>query len=1025
MIRSFGSRATMWRSFWAAILILSACGAPQVKPVAKQVDDHVDTWLPRPEPATLGRVILPQVQSVTLNPPGASATTLNLHVVEQHDSPVVFLRWLIPGGRSLRGVAGQTPWPQGTLLITADLMAQGTKTHPGAAFADEIGRLGAELRVTVLADAVVVDAQVLSHQLPGLLPLIKELLTQAQLDKGALDTLKARYLAALRNEDSDAAAVAARLSRSLVFGPTHPYGQRGPTAASLGQIQRKQVLEAYQTSFHLGNTDLIVVGDVQLSAFSADIQALFASQLLTAAVAPRPEPPRETAAQACHVVDLTGAPQSAIIVAEQGFARSDARWPLLQVANQVLGGSASSRLFADLREKKGLTYGVYSAFEGLRAGGQWLVSTEVASAHVGDALAAIAEQLQTLRSTEPTPAELAAAKRYLSGQFAMSLATPDNVADLTVAGFLYGLPADSYEQMLARIDGATAADVQQAAQAGIGHAELTTVIVGDLAAARPALDARCPRLVLRDVSGAVTRVLIGSDSEMGDAGRLDAFSLWAHNASAIGALRHYVQDQSHAAVYRAQALALAAQGPLAGHVLELGRGAADWRVVAKDLWPLLTRVLKQAPLAAQAANWATDPQPSVRSVLLPMATDMAAGPTRSDLNDDDAISVQKAVADWAFVDVDTKADSAQVRALALHRLGDGDLLKLGPLVAPAAEHLLAADVRRHEAAQALIQVAMPEATHALLQGYRRLFASGVLPDAEDLRALATVHSPLAVLLLLDVHEVLEKSDDPKDVAATAGLMATIAGELDRLGRQSKLEPGQSDLATLYDSLEAHLQRLLGLRNADDRFLAARLLIKFGQTRGLRKVLTAMASDEHYRLGQFHKEDVKLELAQLAQEYVVPIGVDQARPHLLAALAGNLPMGKVIAIKALEAFGDDASVAALKTYGDETDVSPLLDLPGPFTLHEMAACAVDVLKLYREIDTAQQAGQLSADLGRQYKQFAFQSVDLADRRLRSELQQKAKEFQGNAPVEAPAAPAAAGHGRQDDKSAPGKANPTVP
>jgi zinc protease len=980
-----GLRAlSRWPVAFAACL--TACGGPQVQRDTTPPAPQPEAWIARPQVGPLAQAQLPEPKRLTVTAPGSTAGGVRLFVVERHDAPAVFLRWVLPGGRGWEFTGGKNRLPEGTLQLTAELLTMGTRTHPDNAFAIELARHGGQLEAAALADAVIVQGQVLSHEITPFLQLVREALTEPTLDKGALDGMRQRHAAALENEDADADAVASRLARRLVYGPEHVYGSPGLTLASLPKIQRKHILEAFKQAFSLGGTDLVIVGDVDAAQLAIQLQALFGPALAVTSTPPQAGPPNAAAAEACHVVDVPGAVQTAIIQANPGPARRASEWPVLQLANQVLGGSASSRLFSELREKRGLTYGVYSSFEGLRAAGQWLVSTDVATAKTGVALQALGEELTRARREPPTAEELGAARRYLTGQFALSLAAPDNVADLVTAVQLYDLPADVYARFLDGVQQATGPQVLEATEAWIGKAPTTTVLAGQLAALRPGADATCARLVQRDGQGRIVRVLVGTDAEMGDPGRKEAFAAWRLGPEGQMALARYVKDDKHAPAFRAQALAAATTGDGTAKVLELGRKATDWPAVAQALWPLLTDALRRPALDQPKPD---DPQPKARAVLLAMTSTPSSQDKGPDLDPTAAASVRKAVADWALAGLaDLPAD--RVRALAEHRLAEGDLLRLGEFDAPAVGAWIAADVRRHEAARALVQAGTTPALGALLNGYRRLYARGVQPDTEDLQILGAGERAETLLLLLDVHVVLERSDEPPAVRATAATMQTIRAAFARLAEHGTLQPGHTDLVTLFDKFEPHLEMLLAQRNADDRWWAATQLVRVRGVEGLRKVLAGMAVDDHYRDPKHHAEDTRHALATFAEDVVAPLGGPEVQPLLFAALAGNQAMAKVIAVKTLEALGDDASVAALKTYGDDTDVGVLLDLPGTLLLRDMAMAAVDVRRYFREIDDAVTAGQMNPSEAVVYKAVAFETVDLTDKRLRVEVQRLARE-----------------------------------
>ena len=931
----------------------------------------------RPEVADAVRSTFGQPAQLRLHgKPGSLG--VSLQVVERHEAPAVFLRWVLPGGRSLEfaGAKGMR-WPEGTLQLAAELLTKGTRSHPDATFAAALAGCGGRIEVVALPDALLIEGHVLSHQLLPYLRLLREALTEASLDPRAVDNLKARHVADLRNDEGQAQAVAAKTANRLVYGPGHAYGSPGLTLESIGQIKRPQLVDAARVALTLGGSTLVVVGDVAAAQLGATIEAVFGTALDASLPASSVATPLAAEGAACHVIDLKETVQTAIVSANPAPARHSLDWPGLEVTNQILGGSASSRLFSELREKRGLTYGIFSTFIGRRRSGQWLLETSVRTEAATQALQAIDDQLDLLRRKAPSGAELETARRYLAGQFALSMAQGSHVADLVASLTLYDLPSDTYEHHLDDIQGISAERVQQLAQDWIGSGARTTVLAGQLSVMRPALDAMCPRLVERDPRGKTLRTLLGTDAEMNDATRALAFSLWPASPEGLIALERFVAEADRSAHFRAQALATLAQSDAGNQTLVVGRKAADWPAVADALAPLLVKALRNADIKLAA---------KARAVLLSMANDVGSDAKLIDLAEVGATILKGAVADWAFDGLNAASAPEKVREQVEARLAQGDAARLGPGAADGLEQWIAADERRHEAARALVQFGTPEAATALIRGYRRLYGRGVLPDADDLEILTgDPRTSLPTLVLqLDMHAMLERSDEPATAQATALVMAKIRDTFEKLEQSRVLDETRPDLEVLFDKLEGHVENLLLLRNADDRWFAARLLVRYRGVDGVRRVLAGLAVDDHYRSAAHHSIDPKRAIGELALEDIAPLGAAAVQPLMLAALAAENPLGKIIAVTVLKALGDASSLAALRTHSDDLDVASYLDLAGSVTVRDLAVAAVDVRKYMAEVDAAVAAATLSKASGMAYKELAFFTYDLTDRRLRAEV-----------------------------------------
>lgn len=1031
-----------YRRRWLALAVaaVTACSAPQVVPPPPP-EPPGDPWGPRPEVPDSLRAAFPVPTRAVIGQTTANSG-VELLVVERRAAPAVFLRWVLPGGRSFEFAVPPRPgkpqatftprWPEGTTQLAADLLTMGSKRHPDTQLTAAMSRHGGSLSATALSDAVVLEGTVLSHQLAPYLRLVREALIEPTLDAKALENLRTRYRAELENQDTEADSVAARIARKLVYGEGHVYGSPGMTRESIGLVRRNHVVDAHNTAFRLGGSTLIVVGDVDAAALAKDIEQVFGADLgATDAPPVVPPPPAKATVDpkaahepVCHVVDMADTVQTALVLANPGPPRRVPEWPRLQLVNQILGGSASSRLFTELRERRGLTYGIYSGFEGKRAGGQWSVSTTVRTEVTGEALRLVLAEVARMGQASPEKAELQAARRYLGGQFALSLASSDSLGDWLAAMRLYDLAPDAFSQYLEALQAVT----PEGAVAGVAEAGIApggvVVAAGRLGAIRPGIDASCPRLEERDVRGRLLRVLVGTDAEMGEAGRKDAFSRWPQSPDGRVALGRFVRDPSHQAVFRARALAALALSAASTETQALGRHAPDWRdAVAPALRPLLL-----AQMHTMADKTAGDEGLALpgraRAILLGMANDRDSKGQWLDGDDATADTVREAVARWAFAGLETTTPGETVRTQAGLRLAEGDVPRLGAFAHPGLEHWLAANFRRHEAALALVEAMRPAAADAkpvplpepstaatlpvraravadvalplgpdaaltaLVQGYRRLFGQRVAPDDRDLELLAKADRPETLLLLLDVHALHEASDDAGSQQATAATMRTIRAWLQRL------EDAKA-LGGLVDRLEAHLENLLALRNADDRWLAARLLVQHRKASGLRRVMAGLADDDHYSAARFRTVDPKQALGRFARDVVAPLGLADVQPSMLAALAGNRPVGKVIAVTVLKALGDDGSIAALRTHNDDTDVAHVLELPGPLTVRDIAQAAVDVWAYLREVREAVQAGTLATEVAAVHEEVAFFLYDLTDKRLRAEVQRLVVERQGGA------------------------------
>lgn len=958
------------RQQWLVLAsLVVGCSAPQGQNVATADSDGLPLdWPSRPEVSGPIATQWPTEDRLLIGSPELGKG-VQVHVVSRRDNPAVFLRWVLPGGRALEmtGKDGKiTPrWPEGTVQLAAELAPMGTRALPGAAFATQLANIGAQLDIIALPDAVIIDVHVLSNRLPQALDLLKEALLAPELDGTLLEALKQRHQADLANEAQEPAAVADRLARRLIFGPQHPYGSLGMALDSVGKVTRKNVQEAAAAAFRLGGSHLVAVGDVDAAGLSALVERTFGAAVDQAASAVAlPLPASEATARGCHLIALPDASQTAVVLATEAPRRADAQWPELQVANQLLGGSASSRLFDALREKRGIGYGASSRLEGRLAGGAWLIAANVRTDATVQALGVISDEVAKLKQEAPGDAELTAAKRYLAGQFALHLADGDDLADLLAAAPLYHLAPDAQADFLAKVQGVPAERLPGLAARWPELDGSVVVLAGNISALRPAIDARCGRVVEHDAQGKLLRVFVGSDREMSDVARSNAFALWSKSPEGLAAMTRYVTRTHHLARYRAQALTTLGASANSSQALKIGRQASDWPEVAAEMVNLML---------AKLGTGTPEQNAELRTTILALADGVTGTDQPADLTPEAAAAAKKQLAAWALggMDADLPADTLKTRA---QRLAAGDLARLGTDLPPdVLGRWIAGDVRRHEAAAALVKQGTPEALEALVSGYRQFLRSGAPPDAEDLGVLGQLGSVDGLLLLLNLHAGLERVDA---IAAQLATMQTIRKEIAALPPQK--------LDAMFERLDPHLEALLRMRNADDRWWAAELLVTYRGLDGLRRVLSDMAADDHYQKAEWHTVDPKKALTHLAHDVIAPMGPAKLQPLMLATLVRNQPMGKVIAVTTLKALADDASVQALKTLADETDIAALLDLPGPLSVHELALAAADVCKYFGEVAASEAAGKLDAASADKHRAAAFATYDLTDKRLRAEV-----------------------------------------
>ena len=268
-----------------------------------------------------------------------------------------------------------------------------------------------------------------------------------------------------------------------VFGPDHPYGRSGDgTPASLEALSRDDLAAFHDRAFEPDNAALVVVGALTWEAAEPRLEAAFGAEAWAAregaASAMGIAEPAQVGPRAITFVDKPGAAQSVIRIGRIGAARSTPDYEALLVLNTILGGSFTSRLNQNLRERNGYSYGARSSFDFRTVSGPFLAYADVQTDVTAPALTEFVHELTAIR--EPVPAdELAKARDNLALSFPEPFATVAGTAAMVGALWLDGLPPDTYATYATAVRAVTADDLARVARQYIDPDRMVVVVVGD------------------------------------------------------------------------------------------------------------------------------------------------------------------------------------------------------------------------------------------------------------------------------------------------------------------------------------------------------------------------------------------------------------------------------------------------------------------------------------------------------------------------------------------------------------------
>jgi len=271
--------------------------------------------------------------------------------------------------------------------------------------------------------------------------------------------------------------LAAKLTGKILYGQ-HPYGDYLTQEAAMA-LTRGDLVAFHKAHFIPNNASLAVVGDVKSAAILAEIQRIFGGWKEGTVTEPKLPAMPTLHGITIHLVDRPGSVQSNIIIAQPGPARDNHDTPELNVVNATIGGGFSGRLFQNLREKHGWTYGAYSNFDLRKYAGSFEANAETRNAVTGPAVEETIKEIARLRDEAAPDAEIALQRQYNVGNYLLSLENSARTAQRVQDIDLYNLPADFYKTYAHRMSETTPAQVEELAKKYISSTDLAIIVVGE------------------------------------------------------------------------------------------------------------------------------------------------------------------------------------------------------------------------------------------------------------------------------------------------------------------------------------------------------------------------------------------------------------------------------------------------------------------------------------------------------------------------------------------------------------------
>lgn len=401
----------------------------------------------------------------------ASPGGIKAWLVEDHSIPFTALELRFRGGASL-----DAPGKRGAVNLMTAIIEEGAGELDAQGFAEAREALAASLSFSVGDDTLSVSARMLTENRDAAVDLLKLALTEPRFDEDAVNRVRGQVLSGLQSDEQDPGTLAGRAFDALAFG-AHPYGSaKDGTLESVAALTREDIVEAHASSIARDRVVVAAVGDITAEELGALLDTLLADLPETGA----PLPGRAE-------LGLTGGvtvvgfdtPQSVVVFGHEGLKRDDPDFFPAYILNQILGGGGfSSRLMQEVREARGLTYGVYSYIVPRDHAETWQGSFAASNERVAEAIEVVRSEWAKAAEGGVTEAELEAAKTYLTGSYPLRFDGNGQIADILVGMQLDDLPADYVNTRNAEVEAVTLEDIARVAAERLRPEDLRFVVAG-------------------------------------------------------------------------------------------------------------------------------------------------------------------------------------------------------------------------------------------------------------------------------------------------------------------------------------------------------------------------------------------------------------------------------------------------------------------------------------------------------------------------------------------------------------------
>ena len=396
---------------------------------------------------------------------------INAWVVEEPSIPFTALEIRMRGGASL-----DLPDKRGAVNLMMALIEEGSGDMDARAFQTKLDALAASFSFRAYDDTMSISARFLTENKDEVLALLHQALSAPRFDQDAIDRVRAQVLSGIASDAKSPNRIASTYFDNAAFG-NHPYGSSiDGTVESVNALTQADMFEAYRNTLTRAEIYVSAVGDITADEIGPMLDTLLGD--LPAEGPPAP-PHVDFGLKGGLTVIPYETPQSVALFGHRGITRDDDDFFAAYILNEILGGSGfESRLMNEVREKRGLTYGIRSYLAPKFHAEMWIGQVASGNATIAEAIQVTRDVWTDLATNGATPEELATMKTYLTGEYPLRFDGNAEIADIMVGMQMIGLPTEYVINRNAYIEAVTLEDLNRVAKELLHPDELHFVVVG-------------------------------------------------------------------------------------------------------------------------------------------------------------------------------------------------------------------------------------------------------------------------------------------------------------------------------------------------------------------------------------------------------------------------------------------------------------------------------------------------------------------------------------------------------------------